>query len=112
MRFKASFLTRLVLACALVGIGIVAPAVAQSHRQLSSRVRHPLVGSWLVTDDVQAFGVPISILLSFGHDGLRIETESPAPTPVGSLGVLMLSNSHGAWVPHTGGGPPVAHGRK
>jgi hypothetical protein len=48
MKFKASFLTRLVLACALVGIGIVTPAVAQSHRQLSSRVRHQLVGSWLV----------------------------------------------------------------
>jgi hypothetical protein len=61
--------------------------------------RHPLVGSWLVTYDVEAFGVVIPILLSFGRDGVVIETDSPAPTPVGPLGTLILSNGHGAWQP-------------
>jgi hypothetical protein len=98
-----SFLTRLVLACALVGIGIVTPAAAQSPPQPSFHVSDQPVGSWLVTYDVQAFGVPIPILLTFGGDSTMIGTDTPAPTPVGSLGVLILSNGHGAWVP-TGGG--------
>jgi hypothetical protein len=59
----------------------------------------PLVGSWLVTYTVPAFVVPIPLLLSFGRDGIMLETDSPAPTPVGDLGVLILSNGHGAWVP-------------
>jgi hypothetical protein len=70
---------------------------AQSHPHLSLHVHHPLVGSWLVTYDVQAFGVLMPLLLSCGHNGVMIETESPAPTPVGNLGILMLSNGHGAW---------------
>jgi hypothetical protein len=66
-------------------------------------VSHQPVGSWLVTYDVEAFGIPIPILLSFGRDGVLIETDSPEPTPVGSLGILILSNGHGAWE-HSGGG--------
>ncbi len=99
MQSTGSFLRRLVLACALVGIGIVAPAAAQSPQEQSFPVRHQPVGSWLVTYDVQAFGVPIPVLLTFGRDGVVIETDTPAPTPVGDLGVLILSNGHGAWVP-------------
>ena len=80
-----SFLTGLLLACALVGFGIVTPAAAESSRQLPSHIRHQPVGSWLVTYDVKAFGVPIPILLSFGADGVMIETDSPALTTVGDL---------------------------
>ena len=47
--------------------------------------------------------MPIPILLSFGSDGVMIETDSPAPTQVESLGVLILSNGHGAWEPKRGG---------
>jgi hypothetical protein len=112
MRFKASFLTRLVLACALVGGWIVTPAAAQSHRHLSFRVCHQLVGSWLVTYDVQAFGVPIPTFLGLGGEGVMIEIGSPGLTPVESLGVLIPSHGHSTRVPNTRGGPPVAHGRK
>lgn len=96
MPVTVSVLATLLLASALVGPGGVSPAVAQPHH--SRHVRHPLVGSWLVTYDVEAFGMPIPILLSFGRDGVMIETDSPAPTPVGPLGTLILSNGHGAWV--------------
>ena len=99
-----SFLTRRVLACGLVGGGIVAPAAAQAELQPPFPVRHQLVGSWLVAYGFQAFGVPIPILLSFGRDGVMLETDSPAPTPLGSLGVLIVSKWHGAWVPK---GEPV-----
>jgi hypothetical protein len=87
MQANVSFLTRLVLACALAGTVIFTSASAQSPPQPSFHFRLQLVGSWLVTYDVQAFGVPIPILLSFGRDGLMIESDSPAPTPVGNLGV-------------------------
>ena len=95
---NVSLLTRLALGCALVGMGIVTPVVAQPDAQPPFHVHHQLVGSRLATYDVQAFGVTIPILLSFGRDGVTIETDSPAPTPVGNLGVLILSNGHGAWV--------------
>jgi hypothetical protein len=101
MKSTAFFPTTLVLTCALVGVALVTSALAQSP--LSFHDRHRLAGSWLVTYDVQAFGVPIPILLSFGRDGVMIETDSPAPTPVGSLGVLILSNGHGAWTPTRNG---------
>ena len=97
-----SFLTTCMLVYALVGIGSASAVAAQSHP--SGHGRHPLVGSWLVTYDVEAFGVVIPILLSFGRDGVMIETDSPAPTPVGPLGTLILSNGHGAWKPVAGKG--------
>jgi hypothetical protein len=103
MKSTASYLVPLVLACVLMGMTIVTSASTQSHLLPSVHVRHQLVGSWLVTYDVQAFGVPIPVLLSFGRDGVMIETDSPASTPVGDLGVLILSNGHGAWK-STGGG--------
>ena len=90
-----SSLTTCMLVSALVGLGSASAVAAQSHP--SGHGRHPLVGSWLVTYDVEAFGVVIPILLSFGRDGVMIETDSPAPTPVGPLGTLILSNGHGAW---------------
>jgi hypothetical protein len=97
-----SFLTTCLLVYAVVGIGSVSSAAAQSPP--SGHGRHPLVGSWLVTYDVEAFGVVIPILLSFGRDGVMIETDSPAPTQVGPLGTLILSNGHGAWKPMAGEG--------
>ena len=103
MKSTASFLVTLMLECALMGMAIATSASAQSQSPPSFHIPHQLVGSWLVTYDVQAFGVPIPILLSFGRDGVMIETDSPAPTPVGSLGVLILSNGHGAWPPMGGG---------
>ena len=90
-----SFLTTLMLVSALVGLGSASSAAAQSHP--SGHGRHQLVGSWLVTYDVEAFGVVIPLLLSFGRDGVMIESDSPAPTQVGPLGTLILSNGHGAW---------------
>jgi hypothetical protein len=103
MKLTVSFLTGLFLACALLGSGAVVPAAAESRQQLTSHNLHQPIGSWLVTYDVPAFFVPIPILLSFGRDGVMIETDSPAPTPVGNLGTLILSNGHGAWEPKKGG---------
>ena len=97
-----SFLTTWLLVSALVGLGSVSAAAAQSPPSVHGR--HPLVGSWLVTYDVEAFGVVIPILLSFGRDGVMTETDSPAPTQVGPLGTLILSNGHGAWKPLAGHG--------
>jgi hypothetical protein len=63
-----------------------------------------LLGSWQVIYNVPAFVFPIPILLTFsGPDGVSdsfgevIETDSPAPTPMGDLGTLILSNGHGEW---------------
>ena len=95
-------LTTCMLVSAHVGLGSVSAAAAQSPPSVHGR--HLLVGSWLVTYDVEAFGVVIPILLSFGRDGVMIETDSPAPTPVGPLGTLVLSNGHGAWQPRAGKG--------
>jgi hypothetical protein len=78
---------------------IVTSASAQLPPQPSFHFRHQLIGSWLLTCDVQAFGGAIPILLSFGRDGVMVESDSPAPTPVGNLGVLILSNGYGAWFP-------------
>jgi len=103
MRHSAvAFLTTCLVVSALVGLGSVSAAAAQSPPSMYGR--HPLVGSWLVTYDVEAFGVVIPILLSFGRDGVMIETDSPAPTPVGPLGTLILSNGHGTWKPLAGHG--------
>jgi hypothetical protein len=89
----------LLLACAVIGSSSEIPASADTPTGRSSQIFDVLVGSWLVTYDVQAFGFPIPILLSFTHDGIMIETDTPAPTPVGSLGTLILSNGHGEWEP-------------
>jgi hypothetical protein len=97
MHSAVSFLATCLWVSALVGLGSVAAAAAQSHPSVHGR--HALVGSWLVTYDVEAFGGVISLLLAFGRDGVVIETDSPAPTPVGPLGILILSNGHGAWQP-------------
>jgi hypothetical protein len=97
------FLAIVVFAYALVAMERVTSAAAPLQPPSVSLVRQLPVGSWLVTYNVPAFVVPIPILLSFGIEGVVMETDSPAPTPVGSLGVLVLSNGHGAWVP-TGGG--------
>jgi hypothetical protein len=102
MQSAVSCLTTCILVSVLVGIGSVSAVAAQSHP--SGHGRHLLVGSWLVTYDVEAFGVVIPLLLSFGRDGVVIETDSPAPTPVGPLGTLILSNGHGAWKPGAGKG--------
>src|SRR5262245_42856474 len=81
MQSTVSFLTTLVLVYALMGTG----SVSAAHD------RHPLVGSWLVAYDVQVFGAVIPLMLSFGYDGVTIETDSPAPTPLGDLGILIVS---------------------
>jgi hypothetical protein len=75
-------LTTCLVVSALVGLGSVSAVAAQSPPSVHGR--HPLVGSWLVTYDVEAFGVVIPILLSFGRDGVLLETDSPAPTPGGA----------------------------
>ena len=84
MKLNVTVLLGLLLVCALLGIGLVSAAAAEAQRQQSSQNRHQPVGSWLVTYDVPAFLVPIPLLLSFGRDGVVIETDSPAPTPVGA----------------------------
>jgi hypothetical protein len=63
-----------------------------------SETRLP-VGSWQVVSDVPAYGRLIRTLLSLGIEGVAVETVFPAPTPVGSLGPLLLSNGHGEWEP-------------
>jgi hypothetical protein len=89
---------KLLIACALIGLGMNSLAIAQTQQLQSNQFRHPLVGSWLVTYDVPAFVVPIPILLSFTADGIIIETDSSVPTPFGPpIGTLVLSNGHGSW---------------
>jgi hypothetical protein len=51
-----------------------------------------LIGSWLTTYQVAAFGGARPILLSFTRDGIVIETDTPTDT-----GGVVLSNGHGAW---------------
>ena len=59
----------------------------------------PLVGSWLLQYTVAAFGpATVPILNSFTGEGIVIETDTPAPTPVlAALGTYVVSNGHGAW---------------
>ena len=98
MRSRKGWFAALLLACAVItGSGTQAAADTPTGR--SAQIFELLVGSWLVTYDVQAFGFPIPILLSFTGDGVMIETDTPAPTPVGNLGTLILSNGHGEWEP-------------
>jgi hypothetical protein len=60
-----AFLTTCLVVSALVGLSRVSAAAAQSP--LSVHGRTQLVGFWLVTYDVEAFGVVIPLLLSFGR---------------------------------------------
>ena len=99
MRYRKGLFPALLLACAVIGTSTGLPASADTPTGRSSPIFDLLVGSWLVTYDVQAFGFPIPILLSFTRDGVMIETDTPAPTPVGNLGTLILSNGHGEWEP-------------
>ena len=89
---KGVLFAALMVACAVTVTGGSLPASADTATGRSSQIFDVLVGSWLVTYNVQAFGFPIPILLSFTRDGVMIETDTPAPTPVGSLGTLILSN--------------------
>lgn len=59
----------------------------------------PLVGSWLLQYTVTAFGpATVPILNSFTGEGIVIETDTPAPTPVlAALGSYVVSNGHGEW---------------
>lgn len=59
----------------------------------------PVVGSWLLQYTVAAFGpATVPILSSFTGEGLLIESDTPAPTPVlASLGSYVVSNGHGEW---------------
>ena len=99
MRYGKGLFPALLLACAVIGTSSGIPAAADTTTGRSAPIFDLLVGSWLVTYDVQAFGFPIPILLSFTRDGVMIETDTPAPTPVGNLGTLILSNGHGEWEP-------------
>ncbi len=58
-----------------------------------------LVGSWLLQYTVTAFGpATVPILNSFTGEGIVIETDTPAPTPIlASLGSYVVSNGHGEW---------------
>jgi hypothetical protein len=79
-------------------------AWGEARLGIHHRFAGALLGSWQVIYNVPAFVIPIPVLLTFsGPDGLAgafgevIETDSPAPTPVGDLGTLILSNGHGQW---------------
>lgn len=69
-----------------------------------SRASARLVGSWLLRYSVAAFGpATVPILNSFTAEGIVVETDTPAPTPVlASLGTFVVSNGHGAWRPVAG----------
>ena len=99
MRSRKGLFRALLLAYAVIGTSSGIPASADTPTGRSAQIFDLLVGSWLTTYDVQAFGFPIPILLSFTRDGVMIETDTPAPTPVGNLGTLILSNGHGEWQP-------------
>lgn len=84
------------------------PTQAQTERSTPSRTAQnfpifnrtsPMVGSWLLQYTVTAFGpATVPILNSFTGDGIVIETDTPAPTPVlASLGSYVVSNGHGEW---------------
>ena len=44
---------------------------------------HAMAGSWLVTYDVPAFGLPFPLLLSLADGGVAIETDSPGAFALG-----------------------------
>jgi hypothetical protein len=92
----SKFATRLLLASALLG----AVSANNAHAQMwaTARASSPLIGSWLTTYQVPAFGGNTPLLLSFTGDGIVIETDTPTPTPLGgSIGTVVFSNGHGAW---------------
>jgi hypothetical protein len=99
MRYGKGLFSALLLACAVIATSSGIPTSADTPTGRFAHILDLLVGSWLVTYDVQAFGFPIPILLSFTRDGVMIETDTPAPTPVGNLGTPILSNGHGEWEP-------------
>ena len=97
MIFPGRGLTTLALMCALAVL-VSATSVASQvpSALLLSEPRLP-VGSWQAVYDVPAFGRLTPTLLSFGIEGVLIETVFPVPTPVEGLGTVILSNGHGNW---------------
>jgi hypothetical protein len=87
---RSSRLAGRLLACA-----VLAASASNAHAQ-STPAAAPkpdqLIGSWLTTYQVGAFGGARPILLSFTRDGIVIETDTPQLT-----GTVVLSNGHGAW---------------
>ena len=78
------------LACAVFA-AIGSSANAESTSPNPPRPEQ-LIGSWLTTYQVAAFGGARPILLSFTRDCIVIETDTPTVT-----GGVVLSNGHGAW---------------
>lgn len=79
---------------------VLHPPAARSEQNFQIFNRSsPLVGSWLLQYTVAAFGpATVPILNSFTGEGIVIETDTPAPTPIlASLGSYVVSNGHGEW---------------
>ncbi len=108
-RSNLSLIKRALCTLTLTGaITLGAGAQAQTSSQAIARSEQnfpifnhssPLVGSWLLQYTVTAFGpATVPILNSFTGEGIVIETDTPAPTPVlASLGSYVVSNGHGEW---------------
>jgi hypothetical protein len=83
------------LAGRLLACAVLAASASNAHAQ-STPAAAPkpdqLIGSWLTTYQVAAFGGARPILLSFTRDGIVIETDTPQLT-----GTVVLSSGHGAW---------------
>ena len=82
-------------ACRVLAFAVLAAIGSSVHAQSTpAPVFKPdqLIGSWLTTYQVAAFGGARPILLSFTRDGIVIETDTPQLT-----GTVVLSNGHGAW---------------
>lgn len=88
-------------------VNLACPAQAQERPAPSRTAQNfpifnrtsPLTGSWLLQYTVAAFGpATVPILSSFTGEGIVIETDTPAPTPVlAALGSYVVSNGHGEW---------------
>ena len=90
MRFRPrNLLVRLLALIAIAAIG----NSAQAQSDPAEAAKPPqLVGSWLTTYQIPAFGGAVPNLLSFTREGIAIETDTPQVT-----GTVLLSNGHGAW---------------
>jgi hypothetical protein len=102
-RLVVAIVAVVVLGAGLSLLGEVRAASSVEGGKQALPSQKDVVGSWLVTYDVPAFGPPFPLLLSLGDEGVVIETDAPGAFPFGTVSVI-LSNGHGAWEPARGDG--------
>ena len=76
-RLVVAIVAVVILGAGLSLLGEVRAASSVEGGKQALPSRKDVVGSWLVTYDVPAFGPPFPLLLSLGDEGVVIETTRP-----------------------------------